>query len=120
MKKKKNILITRVSILLMIIALIFLNTANFWTYGFKNRLPALISASSSDEDGDTKANTPNPVEEKTTNGLQNISEYLHQHHLPFAHPESIHSFGNPHDIIRYPIQHLELITPPPKSVFFFS
>jgi hypothetical protein len=114
-------MITQVSILrsasagLMIIALLFLTTANFWAYGSKAEKQTVSSLSNSpDEEQGAGAAVPNPVEEKNSNGLQNLSEYLHDHQHAVLHPVCVSSFGNRHDIINLPIHHPELLTPPPK------
>lgn len=112
---------TRISILkaasagLMIIALFFLTTANFWAYGGKTEKQAAAALSGTqDEEQDAGPSVPNPVEEKNSNSLQNLSEYLHDHQHAVLHPVCISSFGNRHDIINLPIHHPELLTPPPK------
>jgi len=98
----------------MIAALCFLTTANFWVYGFqKQQHASAIEASSPDEE-DSSPSVPNPVEEKNSNTLQNLSEYLHDGAPVITHPVSIVLFGNRHDIINLPIHHPELLTPPPK------
>ncbi|MEO6316088.1 MAG: hypothetical protein ABIU63_12060 [Chitinophagaceae bacterium] len=75
------------------------------------------AASNSPVEKDAGANTvPNPVEEKNANGLQNLSEYLHNHHQVLEHPVAVHFFGNRHDIINYPVHHCDLIIPPPKAI----
>jgi len=100
---------------LMIIALLFLTTANFWAYGCKSEKRAVSSLSNtSDEEQDADTTVPNPVEEKNSNTLQNLSEYLHDHQHTVFHPVCVASFGNRHDIINLPVQHPDLLTPPPK------
>lgn len=101
----------------MILALLFLTTANFWVYGATNEKKAISSLSNSpEEEQDTAPSVPNPVEEKNSNSLQNLSEYLHDHQHPVLHPVGISTFGNRHDIINLPIHHPELLTPPPKTL----
>jgi hypothetical protein len=114
-------MITRASIVkavsagLMIAALLFLTTANFWTYGCRAEKQKVSSLSSTqEEEQDAGPSVPNPVEEKTGNGLQNLSEYLHDHQHAVLHPVCVSSFGNRHDIINLPVHHPELLTPPPK------
>jgi len=114
-------MITRISILkaasasLMIIALLFLTTANFWAYGCKAEKQTVSSLSNTqEEEQDAGPSVPNPVEEKNSNTLQNLSEYLHDHQHAVLHPVCMSSFGNRHDIINLPIHHPELLTPPPK------
>jgi hypothetical protein len=114
-------MVTRVSILkwasamLMIVALLFLTTANFWAYRCKTEKQAISSlANSSDEEQDAGASVPNPVEEKNSNTLQNLSEYLHDHQHTVFQPVCVSCFGNRHDIINLPIHHPELLTPPPR------
>jgi hypothetical protein len=97
----------------MMAALLFLATANYWVYGFKQQVS--VTAGQPDESSDSDAPTvPNPTEEKTCNSLQNLSEYLHEDQQHFFVPFSTLSFGNRHDIINLPIHHPELLTPPPK------
>lgn len=119
MKKQPSIVFNIVAALIMMGALLFLTTANFWVYGFsseKTKQAASIPVPV-EEKPDGAPSVPNPVEEKTSNTLQNISEFLHENYHPVAHPEYEISFGNRHDIIHFPIHHLELITPPPKPFF---
>ncbi len=100
----------------MIAALLFLTTANYWAYGFEKTKSSVASNNNPlEEEQEAGRAVPNPVEEKSSNGLQNLSEFLHEHQHSLVHPVRLHSFGNRHDIIHYPIQHLELITPPPKA-----
>ncbi len=103
--------------IIMIVALLLLTTANYWKYSFNKQEQMAVNTNQNgqDENQDTKS-SPNPLEEKHSNTLQNLSEYLHIHQHTYAHPEAAVSFGNRHDIIHYPIHHLELITPPPKSL----
>ncbi|MEP7278990.1 MAG: hypothetical protein ABI813_10130 [Bacteroidota bacterium] len=101
---------------MMIAALLFLTTANYWVYGCKKEKQTISSlAGAPEEEQDGGARVPNPVEEKNANGLQNLSEYLHEHHTLAVYPVSIRSFGNRHDIVNLPTQHPEFITPPPKQ-----
>ena len=103
--------------MVMIAALLFLTTANFWVYaGKKEKQTVSSAASTSDEEQGSGSPAPNPVEEKNANTLQNLSEYLHDHHCSLSHPVCTSSFGNRHDIINLPIHHPELLTPPPKPV----
>ncbi len=99
----------------MIAALLFLTTANFWVYGFQKQKQDVSAIASSSEEEDSGTSVPNPVEEKNSNTLQNLSEYLHDGHHIITHPVSIILFGNRHDIINLPIHHPELLTPPPKQ-----
>jgi hypothetical protein len=103
------------SAITMIAALLFLTTSNYWAYGLKKQTPAVAFNNNPAEEQDAGNSVPNPVEEKGSNGLQNLSEYLHENQHPPEHPVGLHSFGNRHDIIHYPIHHPELITPPPKT-----
>jgi len=104
-----------VSAVLMILALLFLTTANFWAYGCKvEKSTAASFGNTSDEEQDAGPSVPNPVEEKNSNTLQNLSEYLHDHQHTVLHPMCVASFGNRHDIINLPVQHSDLLTPPPK------
>ncbi len=117
MLPKLSILAKAASAVVMITALFFLTTANFWAYGLKKEKHIISSTTrSSDEEPGSASSVPNPVEEKNANTLQNLSEYLHDHYVSIAHPVCISSFGNRHDIINLPIHHPELLTPPPKQV----
>ena len=100
----------------MIAALFFLTTANFWVYGLQKQKQTVASVNNSAEDEESGSSVPNPVEEKNSNTLQNLSEYLHDAHPMIMHPVSIVLFGNRHDIINLPIHHPELLTPPPKAI----
>jgi len=103
--------------MVMIAALLFLTTANFWVYaGKKEKQTVSSAAGTSDEeqgsgssDPNPGSSAPNPVEEKNANTLQNLSEYLHDHHCSLTHPVCTSSFGNRHDIINLPIHHPELL-----------
>ncbi|GAC1427672.1 MAG: hypothetical protein NVSMB7_04570 [Chitinophagaceae bacterium] len=99
----------------MIAALLFLTTANFWVCGCKKEKQVVSSSSgTSDEEQGSGTSVPNPAEEKNANTLQNLSEFLRDHHCFLMHSVCISSFGNRHDIINLPIHHPELLTPPPK------
>ncbi|MDE3249531.1 MAG: hypothetical protein KGO82_12770 [Bacteroidota bacterium] len=101
------------SAIIMMAALLFLATANYWVYGFRHQVS--VNASQPDESTDSDAPTvPNPTEEKTCNSLQNLSEYLHEDQHHFIVPFSTVASGNRHDVINLPIHHPELLTPPPK------
>ena len=106
------------SAILMMAALLFLTTANFWVYGMQKQKQAASSIATPAEEeqdgGDTAV--PNPVEEKNANTLQNLSEYLHDGHDMISHPVTAISFGNLHNFIKLPIRHPELLTPPPKQL----
>jgi len=102
--------------LIMIAALAFLTTANFWAYGLKNEKQSISAVPNPvEEESGSNTSVPNPVEEKSSNGLQNLSEYLHSYHHVLEHPVAIHFFGNRHDIINYPVHHCDLVIPPPKQ-----
>ena len=117
MLPKLSILVRGISAILMIAALFFLTTANFWVYGMQKEKQAVASVNTpSEEEQDGGSPVPNPVEEKSSNTLQNLSEYLHGNHHSLEHPVAIHFFGNRHDIINYPVHHCDLVTPPPKSI----
>jgi len=101
---------------LMIGALVFLTTANFWAYGWKQSKQQVSASNNQEEEPNSNTNVPNPVEEKNSNSLQNLSEYLHDHEQDLKHQTFIAgTFGNRHDIIKLPIHHPELLTPPPKA-----
>ena len=117
MLPKPHILVKFTSAVIMIAALLFLTTANFWTYGLKKEKKIAVSVPDPTEEEPCSKNTaPNPVEEKSSGGLQNLSEYLHDYQHPVIYPINTRSFGNRHDITSYPIQHLDLIIPPPKAI----
>lgn len=116
MLPKLHILAKSVSAIVMIAALLFLTSSNYWAYGLKKqKYAAAFNNNPIEEEPDAGNPVPNPAEEKSNNGLQNLSEYLHEHQHHLEHPVTLHSFGNRHDIIHYPIHHPELITPPPKT-----
>jgi len=116
MLSKLHILVKAISAVIMMAALMFLTTANFWSYGLKKqKQPVAFNTNPAEEESDAGNSVPNPVEEKNANTLQNLSEYLHENQHHFEHPVSLSPFGNRHDIINYPIHHPELITPPPKA-----
>lgn len=101
----------------MIAALLFLTSANFWAYGFQKEKQTIASTPNpTEEEPDSRAPVPNSSEEKTAGGLQNLSEYLHDHHCGLDHPVTLSSFGHRHDITNLPIHHPELLTPPPKAI----
>jgi len=102
----------------MMAALMFLTSANFWAYGLQKQKPVqTVTPNPTEEEPDSRAPVPNSSEEKTSSGgLQDLSEYLHDHHHGLTHPVGLHHFGNRHDIINLPIHHPELLTPPPKQV----
>ena len=115
MLPKLSIVVKAFSAIVMIAALCFLTTANFWVYGIQKQKQAVTAnANSTEEEQDGGPSVPNPVEEKNANTLQNLSEYLHEGHHLINHPVSTVSFGNRHDFIKLPIHHPELLTPPPK------
>ena len=116
MLPKISILARAASALVMIAALCFLTTANFWVYGFQQHKQASATEANAPDEEDSAPSVPNPVEEKNSNTLQNLSEYLHDAAPCITHPVSIVLFGNRHDIINLPIHHPELLTPPPKLV----
>ncbi len=117
MLPKLSILARGSSAMVMIAALLFLTTANFWVYGIKKEKKQITAAAAtSGEEEDTAPAVPNPEEEKNANTLQNLSEYLHDHFQPILHPVAIVSFGNMHDTIHFPIHHPDLLTPPPKPL----
>ena len=116
MLPKLSILSKVVAAIIMIAALCFLTTANYWVYGMQKQQVVAAADSAADEEQDGNPSVPNPVEEKNANTLQNLSEYLHDGHHTLTHPEAIIAFGNRHDFIKLPIHHPELLTPPPKQL----
>jgi hypothetical protein len=113
----QNIIIKAVSAVLMIAALMFLTSANFWAYGMQEQKESrVVTPNPTEEEPDSRSAVPNSTEEKTAAGLQNLSEYLHDQHYGLDHPVSLHRLGHRHDIITLPIHHPELLTPPPKSI----
>ena len=117
MLPKLSILVKAGSAIIMIAALCFLTTANFWVYGLQKQkhASAAMSAPAEEEQDGGGAAVPNPVEEKNANSLQNLSEYLHDGHHVMSHPVATVTFGNLHNFIKLPIHHPELLTPPPKQ-----
>lgn len=102
---------------MMMAALCFLTTANFWVYGLQKQKQASAAMTAPvEEEQDGGAAVPNPVEEKNANTLQNLSEYLHDGQHVMSHPVSTVSFGNMHNFIKLPIHHPELLTPPPRQL----
>lgn len=117
MLPKLSIVVKAFSAVVMIAALCFLTTANYWVYGFQKQKHAVtVPVSSTDEEDGSVPSVPNPVEEKNANTLQNLSEYLHDTDHNISYPVSVVSFGNCHDFIKLPIHHPELLTPPPKQL----
>lgn len=117
MLPKLSILVKAVSALVMIAALCFLTTANFWAYSVKKEKQATSSVPNpAEEDSGSDTSVPNPVEEKNSNSLQNLSEYLHHGHHVLQHPVAVHYYGNKHDVFNYPVHHGDLIIPPPKHI----
>jgi hypothetical protein len=118
MLSKLSILTKAASAVVMIAALLFLTTANFWAYGFKKEKQAISSTTNTPgEEQDSGTTVPNPVEEKNSNALQNLSEYLHDHHhCHITYFVITGSFGNKHDVTNLPVHHPELLTPPPRLV----
>jgi hypothetical protein len=105
-----------ISAVIMMAALLFLTSANYWTYGFKKEKQAMAAVPNpTEEEPDSRTPVPNSSEEKASCGLQNLSEYLHDQHYGLQHPVGLPHFGNRHDIITFPIHHPELLTPPPKA-----
>ena len=116
MVPRQPIAIKVISAVIMMAALLFLTSANYWTYGFKKEKQAMASVPNpTEEEPDSRTPVPNSSEEKASCGLQNLSEYLHDHHCGLVHPVGLSHFGNKHDIINLPIHHPELLTPPPKA-----
>ena len=97
----------------MMAALLLLVTGNYWIHGFHKEKQASAAAAGDEEPGDAPS-APNPTEEKTCNGLQNIAEYLHEHAPIIDHPVAIVSAGYGHEFHQLPVHHPELHTPPPK------
>ena len=117
MLSKLSIVVKAFSAIVMIAALGFLTTANYWVYGFQKQKQAVtVAVGSTDEEDGGAPSVPNPVEEKNANTLQNLSEYLHDAEHIITYPFSVVSFGNRHDFIKLPIHHPELLTPPPKQL----
>jgi len=88
-------------------------TGNYWIYGFQKEKQATMASAGDEESGDAPS-APNPTEEKTSGGLQTISEYLHEHAHIIDHPVAIVSAGYGHEFDQLPVHHPEQHTPPPK------
>ncbi|MBS1567564.1 MAG: hypothetical protein JST39_24480 [Bacteroidetes bacterium] len=102
--------------IVMMAALFLLVSGNFWVYGIqKAKQAAIANAATGDEESSDAPSPPNPTEEKTSNGLQTISEYLHEHINLIHHPELIVTKGYGHEFDQLPIHHPEQHTPPPKQ-----
>ena len=99
----------------MMAALLLLVSGNYWVYGIHKAKMAVMGADGTgDEECDDAPSAPNPTEEKTSSGLQTISEYLHEHIHFIHHPVAVVSTGYGHEFDQLPVQHPEQHTPPPK------
>ena len=102
-----------VSVFVMCIGLLFLNGANFFVYA-EQHFEKKIYASNDSEDNEA----PSPVEEKSksSNGLTDQEEYLHDKHS-FKELELLGTVLH-HRILdaeKLQVVHYELISPPPKA-----
>lgn len=99
---------------IMMAALLLLVSGNYWIYGIQKAKQAALAVATGDEESDDAPSAPNPTEEKTSGGLLNISEYLHEHTQIIHHPVAIIATGYGHEFDQLPVQHPEQHTPPPK------
>lgn len=101
----------------MMAALMLLVTGNFWISGAQKAKQAAMAAASTtgDEESGNAPDAPNPTEEKTSGGMQTISEYLHDHLHLIHHPVVLISAGYGHEFDQLPVHHPEQHTPPPKQ-----
>jgi hypothetical protein len=116
MLPRLHILIKGITAVVMIGALLLLVSGNYWAYGFqKDRKAAMkAAANAGEEETGAASSVPNPTEEKTPNGLQNISEYLHDHSCAIHHPVAVINTGYHSGFEQLPVHHPDLVTPPPK------
>jgi len=112
---RANILIKCITAIVMIAALLLLVSGNYWAYGFKKQQQQSTASTTGDEEQDNAPPVPNPTEEKTSTGLQTISEYLHNHSYTIEHPVALIYTGYHTGFERLPVYHPELLTPPPKQ-----
>ncbi|HSC37548.1 MAG TPA: hypothetical protein VLD19_06755 [Chitinophagaceae bacterium] len=116
MLPRPTIFIKNVTAIIMMAAIFLLVSGNYWAYGFKKEKQSSMTAAAgnNEEESGSAPSVPNPTEEKTSGGLQNISEYLHDHSDIIRHPVAIVSAGYDHRFDQLPVHHPELLTPPPK------
>src|SRR5205823_3507856 len=94
MLPRLHILIKGVTAVVMTGALLLLVSGNYWAYGFKKeQKAAMMAAANAGEEEGAASPVPNPTEEKTPNGLQNVSEYLHDHSCTIHHPVAVINTG---------------------------
>lgn len=115
MLPRTTILVKNIVSICMMAALLLLVSGNYWVYGIqKAKMAVMGNAGAGDEESGDAPDAPNPTEEKTSGGLQTISEYLHEHVHFIHHPVAIISTGYGHEFDQLPVQHPEQHTPPPK------
>ena len=110
-----TILTRKIVAVVMMAALLLLVSGNYWAYGIQKAKQATVAGSAGEEESSDAPSPPNPTEEKTSNTLQNISEYLHEHTHLIHHPVATVSTGYGHEHDQLPVQHPEQHTPPPKQ-----
>lgn len=116
MLPRTTILVKNIVSICMMAALLLLVSGNYWVYGIQKAKMAVLGATSTgDEESGDAPDAPNPTEEKTSGGLQTISEYLHEHAHFIHHPIVTVSKGYGHEFDQLPVQHPEQHTPPPKQ-----
>ena len=116
MLPRTTILAKNTVAIIMMAALMLLVTGNYWISGAQKAKHAAMAANNAgDEESGDAPDAPNPTEEKTSGGMQNISEYLHEHLHLIHHPVVLVSTGYGHEFDQLPVHHPEQHTPPPKQ-----
>jgi len=108
----------KVSSLLMMVALLWLTVSIPFVYSFQQEVKkeAAKQISSSEENTEDSSNPlSNTNEEKTENGVNTLSEYLHELHLIEHHFTTITTFYKCHPSDLYLAYHPELVIPPPEA-----
>jgi hypothetical protein len=100
------------SSIIMMLALVWLTVSTPFVYAAQQQAKCINTAQSADDNTNPFANT---TEEKTENGGNTLSEYLHDmhQHLPYVAVAEKHSKCHPSDL--YYAFHPELISPPPEA-----
>ena len=103
------------SVMLMVFALLFLTTANYFVSALADSAQVSLPEKSADSNEDLPK-APNSTEEKTTSGsLSIIEEYLHKNHFDFDLFNSSERFL--HQIAvsqKIELVHFKLLSPPPE------
>jgi hypothetical protein len=115
MKYKYNIK-QFVSSIAMMLALVWLTISTPFVYSAQQQVKSIGTVQNICADADDDTNPfANTTEEKTENGGNTLSEYLHDmhQHLPYVAVAEKYSKCHPSDL--YYAFHPELISPPPES-----